>query len=111
MTLTGTVVRGQGLGTKLGFPTANVDVQGAPPGVWQVEVLGRKAVCNVGTRPTVSGEKKLVVEVHIPDFSGDLYGQRLEIKFLRKIRDEIRFESVEALKAQIAEDVVKSLHG
>lgn len=110
--LSGVVVRGEGLGAKLGFPTANLSVQEAPPerGVWVVEAMGaglgaRKGVCNVGIRPTVSGEGRLVVEVHIPGFSGDLYGQELRLTFVRKLRDERKFGSVEELKAQIARDV------
>ena len=107
MTLKGLVVKGQGLGAKLGFPTANVAFDGAVPerGVWEVNTLGRRAVCNVGVRPTVDGSGKLTVEVHIPGFSGDLYGQRLTIVFVRKIREEKKFGSVEELKAQIARDV------
>ena len=105
MILKGVVVRGAGLGAKLGFPTANLDVQTDIRGVWEVEVLGRKAVCNVGVRPTVSGDRKLVVEVHIPGFREDLYGRTLSVEFVRKIRDEKKFASVDELKAQIALDL------
>jgi riboflavin kinase / FMN adenylyltransferase len=100
-------VRGQGLGAKLGFPTANLAFEGAAPerGVWAVTVEGRPAVCNVGVRPTVSGEGKTVVEVHIPGFSGELYGKRLAVTFGRKIRDERKFGSLDELKAQIARDI------
>ena len=112
MRLEGLVVRGDGLGRTLGFPTANVAFEGEGPerGVWAVTVEAAglppaKAVCNVGVRPTVSGAGKLTVEVHIPGFSGELYGQRLRIMFLAKLRDEKLFGSLEELKAQIAEDV------
>lgn len=108
----GVVVRGDGLGAKLGFPTANVACQTPPSerGVFAVEVEGagpkpRKAVCNIGTRPTVTSGPKLVVEVHIPAFSGNLYGEKLTVRLVRKLRDEMKFPSLDALKAQIAADV------
>lgn len=107
MIFAGTVVKGDQVGRKLGFPTANLDLEGPPPpnGVYAVEVEGRgRGVCNVGVRPTVGG-KKLVIEVHLLDFSGDLYGQRLAAKVLKKLRDEMRFGSLDELKAQIARDV------
>lgn len=105
--LEGVVVRGDGLGRKLGFPTANLDWQGDPPapGVYEVlvEGLGR-AVCNVGKRPTVGG-KDLRVEVHIPGYSGDLYGKKLKVEFVRLIRGEKKFASLEELTAQIKRDL------
>jgi riboflavin kinase / FMN adenylyltransferase len=113
MKFSGVVAKGQGLGRKLGFPTANLDVAGAeklPRGVHKVRVDGRIAVCNVGVRPTVGGTT-LVVEVHIPGFSGDLYGQTLEVEVLGKLRDEKKFASVEELKTQIAADVAAALKG
>mgnify|MGYP001568283087 CR=1 FL=1 len=106
--LTGVVVRGQGLGAKLGFPTANLAFSGQPPqrGVWAVEVKGLgPAVCNVGVRPTVAGEARLQVEVHILNFDGDLYGKTLKLVFLKRLRGEKKFASLEALKEQIARDV------
>ena len=111
-TLRGRVVRGEGLGRKLGFPTANLKIPPAarpPRGVWRVKVAGttlgeRLAVCNVGVRPTVGG-KRLVVEVHIPGFRGDLYGRTLTVEFLAAIRAEKKFSSLAALKAQIGRDV------
>lgn len=112
MTLEGVVVRGAGLGAKLGFPTANVAYEGAPPerGVWAVEVQGYgKGVCNIGVRPTVSSSGQVSIEVHLPGFSGDLYGKTLKVSFLRKLRDEKKFASVEELKAQIAADVEEAL--
>lgn len=107
MTFKGLVVRGDGIGRQLGFPTANVQVEGAPPpnGVWAVKVrnLGN-GVCNVGVRPTVGGAK-LVVEIHLLDFSGDLYGQELLFETTRKLREERKFPSLDALREQIARDV------
>ncbi len=111
--LRGTVVHGDGRGRQLGFPTANIKVEGSvlPEfGVYEVEVASkllsrRRAVCNVGRRPTIEGSKDIHVEVHIPDFSGDLYGQRLTVAFSRRLRGEKKFDSLDDLKAQIREDV------
>jgi riboflavin kinase/FMN adenylyltransferase len=111
-TVSGLVVRGAGLGKKLGFPTANLALQAKEipeRGVYKVEVQldgkPRPAVCNVGLRPTVDGQTGLHVEVHIPGFSGDLYGRTLSVTFLSKLREERKFPDVEALKAQIRADV------
>ena len=114
-TLFGTVVRGDGRGRTIGFPTANIDIGRAlcpPMGVYQVVVtVGTErhvAVANLGRRPTVDvmpdGARPLL-EVHIPGRDLDLYGQALEVEFLRKIRDERKFPSVEALVEQIKRDV------
>lgn len=111
-TLRGRVVRGDGMGRKLGFPTANLKIPsgGRPPrGVWRVRVSGttlgeRVAVCNVGVRPTLGG-KRVVVEVHVPGFRGDLYGRTLTVSFLSAVRAEKKFPSLAALKAQIRRDV------
>jgi len=111
-TLRGRVVRGDGMGRKLGFPTANIKAGSAarpPRGVWRVNVRGTKvgsrpAVCNVGVRPTLGGTR-LVVEVHIPGWKGSLYGRTLTVEFLSAIRAEKKFPSLAALKAQIRRDV------
>ncbi len=107
----GKVVRGEGIGKKLGFPTANVKVTaGRPPrGVWKVIVHGttvgeKLGACNVGVRPTLGGTR-LVVEVHIPRFRGSLYGKILSLSFVSKIRSERKFSSLDALKKQIKKDV------
>lgn len=107
------MVRGKGLGRRLGIPTANLSVppsRGLPLGVFRVSVSGTglnavPAVCNVGFRPTVSGERRRSVEVHIPGFDGNLYGRTLRVSFLRRIRPERRFKSLAALKAQIRRDI------
>jgi riboflavin kinase / FMN adenylyltransferase len=110
-TLPGKVVAGAGRGRTLGFPTANI----APdrpvlvaPGVYActVEVANqpRRAVVNVGVRPTFD-EKTLAVEAYLLDFSGDLYGQTVRLMFRSRVREERRFSSVDALRAQIADDV------
>ncbi|MDP3542533.1 MAG: riboflavin kinase [Elusimicrobiota bacterium] len=108
----GRVVRGERLGRKLGFPTANLKLPSSsrpPRGVWKVLVKGttlgeRLGACNVGVRPTLGGVR-LVVEVHIPGFRGNLYGRTLSLSFLSRIRAERRFPSLAALKAQIRKDV------
>lgn len=115
--ITGVVERGKHLGDSLGYPTANVKPsyrsQMPGRGVYAVEVglppeAGggfRKAVANVGVQPTMTDNAPLRIEVHIPGFQGNLYGQRLEVRFMRKIRDEKKFGSAEELQAQIAEDI------
>ena len=108
-----TVIEGEKLGRKLGFPTANLDIGGLvipPNGVYAAHVrIGQtthRAVVNIGVRPTVSGgELKRHLEVHLLDFEGDLYGRRIEVVFAEKLRDERRFPTVEELKAQIAADI------
>ena len=109
--VSGTVVEGKKLGRTIGFPTANVatgDAQLPPDGVWVVETLladGRKigGVANLGMRPTVDGSARSL-EVHVFDFSGDLYGQEFELQFEKYLRPEIRFPSIEALRTQIQQD-------
>ncbi|MBI3552722.1 MAG: riboflavin kinase [Elusimicrobia bacterium] len=110
--LRGTVVRGDGRGRQLGFPTANIDVGAAKTpehGVYAVEVeaegLKYRAVCNIGVRPSISGSQGVHVEVHIPGFEGDLYGKTLSLRILRKLRGEKKFGSLDELKAQIARDI------
>ncbi|MBI5622617.1 MAG: riboflavin kinase [Elusimicrobia bacterium] len=121
--LRGTVVRGAGLGRELGFPTANLTLvagagcaalEAVPCGVFRVEVSGsrvkgpRQGVCNVGVRPTVESAGRKLVEVHLLDFDGDLYGSELVLNFQGRIRDERRFAGLDELKAQIAKDVAEA---
>jgi riboflavin kinase/FMN adenylyltransferase len=118
----GEVVPGAQLGRKLGFPTANLDLHHElhpPVGVYAcrahvlqtgsvAEVASSwNAVCNIGFRPTVDGAlpAQPLVEVHLLDFEGDLYGERLEVEFLGSLRGEQRFPDLDALKAQIGRDV------
>jgi len=112
--LSGHVIRGDQLGHKLGFPTANLDIAGLalpPNGVYaaRVTVIGQgahAAVVNLGTRPTLQQPApRLCVEVHLLDFAGDLHGKELEATFTGKLRDEIKFPSLDALKEQIARDI------
>ena len=108
----GTVIAGDKLGRKLGFPTANLDVAGLvlpPNGVYAAVIRheGRlyRAALNIGVRPTVAAGRQLRVEAHLLDFDGDLYGRELEMEIGEKLREEKRFGSVEELKEQIAKDV------
>jgi riboflavin kinase/FMN adenylyltransferase len=66
-----------------------------------------QGIANVGTRPTVDGGKKVILETHLFNFNEEIYGQYVEVHFKQKIRDEIRFQSLDALKAQIEKDIVK----
>ncbi|QJD59075.1 bifunctional riboflavin kinase/FAD synthetase [Pseudomonas sp. gcc21] len=110
--ITGRVLHGQKLGRQLGSPTANVQLKRlrAPlNGVYRVsmELDGtiQKGVANIGTRPTVEGDGQPHLEVHLFDFDGDLYGRRVTVVFHEKLRDEQRFESLEALKLAIQADL------
>jgi riboflavin kinase/FMN adenylyltransferase len=107
----GDVVQGAGRGRTLGFPTANVAPERpllVKTGVYACRVerdgASLEAVANVGVRPTF-GDLGLALEVHLLDFTGDLYGERLRVAFTRRLRDERKFPSVEALREQIAADV------
>ena len=110
--LCGRVMHGNGMGRKWGVPTANLSVHlGTLPlsGVFCVQVKRRgkpllAGVANIGNRPTVDGSKN-VLEVHLFDFDESLYGEMLQVCFLHKLRDEIKFSSVDALIAQIHADV------
>lgn len=111
----GRVAHGDGRGRMIGFPTANIPVgrHAAPvSGVYVVEVAGiatsaLPGVANVGTRPTVEGDA-LRLEVHLLDYSGDLYRRQLEVRFLAKLRDEQRFASLAALVEQIGRDAERA---
>jgi riboflavin kinase/FMN adenylyltransferase len=118
----GKVVGGSQRGRLLGFPTANLDLMGEirpPVGVYAVRIghldtaevyLG---VCNIGLRPTFAHgdlpeQRKELLEVHLLEFSGDLYGKELEVQFVVRLRSEKRFESGEALALQIEKDVAEA---
>jgi riboflavin kinase/FMN adenylyltransferase len=111
--LTGTVVRGVGRGRALGIPTANLDIpvdKLAPAhGVYAVaaEVGGqrRAGALNIGVVPTFVATGERSIEVHVLDFEGDLYGTRLRVEFLARLRDERRFAGPEALRAQVLADL------
>ncbi len=109
--VTGKVIEGQKLGRTIGFPTANLatgEAQLPPDGVWAVQALlqdGRNlpGVANLGLRPTLGGDSRSL-EVHLLDFSGDLYNQEFEIRFQKHLRPEIKFSSLESLRIQIQRD-------
>ena len=118
--LTGVVVAGNRLGRTIGFPTANMRLYEPLKllpgnGVYSVEVesLGRvfKGMCNIGTRPTVNVGSDRTVETNIFDFDEDIYGLDLKVTFRRKIRDERRFDSLDALKCQLIKDRQACLEG
>lgn len=114
--LSGTVVAGAGLGSRIGFPTANLDITGMqlpPNGVYAVKVLlsatALAGVCNIGFRPTVDVSAKTpVVEVHLFDQSADLVGEKLSLEFVKFLRPEQRFADLEELKQQIAKDCLEA---
>ena len=114
----GKVVPGQKMGHMVGFPTANIDAAGLqlpPDGVYAVRVrIGDKAfngIANLGIRPTVSQDSKRVLEVHLFEFEGDLYGMDVEVGFLRFVRGEKKFDSVDNLRAQISRDIAEVKSG
>jgi riboflavin kinase/FMN adenylyltransferase len=108
----GRVARGDKLGRTLGFPTANIVLHRKMTpiqGIFAVEVFGLKTeplpgAANIGTRPTVGGTRTLL-EVHLLDFNADIYGAYVHVNFLRKFRDEKRFESLDELRRWIEKDV------
>ena len=111
--ISGRVVHGDGLGRKLGFPTANVQMKhNLPPvqGIFAVEVEGvaekpLRGAASLGVRPTVTERGRAVLEVYLIDFEGDLYGKHLRVDFLHKLRDEEKYVDLDTLKRQIAVDV------
>jgi len=113
--LVGTVVLGDGRGRTLGYPTANLEVEArmVTPGHgvyagWAEVGGGRwKAAINVGVRPTFDGQD-VTIEAHLLDFSEDLYGQEMRLDFVARLRDEIRFPSVEKLVERIEQDVAET---
>jgi riboflavin kinase/FMN adenylyltransferase len=113
-TLDGLVVSGAGRGRLLGFPTANLVTtkELLPlPGVYAVRVRhGRRmydGVVNLGRRPTFAGEEN-TLEIHLLDFSGDLYGARLRLYFVERLRDERRFPSMVELQKAIVDDIARA---
>ena len=110
--ISGRVIHGRKLGRELGFATANVQLKhNRPPltGIYAVRVHGigaaaRAAVASLGVRPTITASGRAVLEVHLFDFSEDLYDAHLRVEFLHKIREEEKFADLETLKTQIARD-------
>ena len=113
-TVLGTVIEGRQLGRTIGFPTANLRVYNEQlpcDGIWVVrcELDDGEVYCgagNLGVRPTVEGEvAKRLLEIHLLDFEGDIYGREMEVTFLEMVRREKKFDSLDSLKKQISEDV------
>jgi riboflavin kinase/FMN adenylyltransferase len=112
-TILGTVVRGDDLGKKIGFPTANLSAhneQFPPNGVYfagaKMDGVAYPGVVNLGYRPTVSSSKtERILEIHLLDFERDIYGKDLEVRFIRYLRPEKKFENIDALVRQIEFDV------
>ena len=109
--LEGKVVRGKQLGRTLGYPTANIRFRGKKPallGIYATWVhgVGEQAIASVssvGTRPTVKGVEPLL-EAHLFDFDGDLYGKKIRVEFIEKLRDEVKFDGLDALVIQMNQD-------
>jgi riboflavin kinase / FMN adenylyltransferase len=106
-TISGRVAHGAKLGRSLGFPTANIVLRRVPPlsGIYVVEAEGLgQGVASVGRRPTVNPVPIPLLEVHFLDRDEDLYGRRLKVRFLRKLRDEAKFHDLDLLRQAIARD-------
>src|SRR5262249_10345597 len=110
--MTGRVVQGNQLGRKLGFPTANLRTRRRRvpvEGIFAIRVHGIAAtalpgVASLGTRPTVAGGGEVLLEAHLFDFAGDLYGREIEVEFVAKLREEERFADLDTLVAQMNDD-------
>lgn len=113
----GRVAHGDKRGRTIGYPTANIRMfrKNTPVnGVFAVTMTGIdgvefEGVANVGTRPTVDGDSKVILETYLFDFDKEIYGRYVEVHFKQKIRDELRFQSLEQLKAQIEKDVAEAI--
>jgi len=114
--ITGKVIRGQSIGHNIGFPTANIKVADeykliAAVGVYacRVHCLGKtyKGMSNIGHRPTIDNGD-LAIEVNIFDFNSVIYGKEITISFVKRMRDEVKFENIEALKTQLALDKIEA---
>ena len=112
-TIQGVVKKGRQVGKKIGFPTCNIDIDDyvlAKPGVYAVRVLRKnsdkylKGIANLGYRPTFN-QKKILLEVHLFNFSGNLYNKLLSVEFLKFIRKEKKFNNVNQLRVQIKKDL------
>ena len=115
---TGIVIRGQGIGQKLNYPTANLHIENENKiipknGVYAVKckLLNEiaKGVMNIGKRPTLGNNNNLSIEIHIFNFDKDIYGEELKVTVIQKIREEQKFENMSTLKNQISIDC-KSAH-
>jgi riboflavin kinase / FMN adenylyltransferase len=113
--MTGHVAHGKELGRTLGFPTANLRLMRRKSPMWGVAavrvhgILDKPlgGVASLGTRPTVNGSEPLL-EAHVFDFSGDLYGRLIEVEFIAKLRDEVRFDSLDSMVVQMKMDAAQA---
>jgi riboflavin kinase/FMN adenylyltransferase len=110
--LSGTVIKGKSIGRTIGFPTANLQVPESyklipKNGVYVIQSLIENkliyGMMNIGYNPTVKGET-ISIEIHFFDFDGDLYSKKIHVQILDRIRDEVKFESIDKLKEQLIED-------
>jgi len=114
--MSGRVAHGEKLGRTLGFPTANIVLRRRPPlaGIFAVAAeleetgVALRGVASVGRRPTVKENAPPLLEVHLFDWHGDLYGRHLKVKFLHRLRDEQKYDGLEALRSAIAQDVAQA---
>lgn len=110
--ITGEVISGYKIGRKIGFPTANISIAKTKilpqVGVYtvKIEIKGKfyPAMCNIGYRPSIEKSDKITVEVHIINFNDYIYGQKIRLHFIDKIRNEIKFNSIENLREQLKKD-------
>jgi riboflavin kinase/FMN adenylyltransferase len=116
--LSGKVVEGERLGRTIGFPTANLEINEKyklipAKGVYAVKVKHKEffydGMLNIGNRPTISGALEVSIEVHIFDFDKNIYGQTIELLFVKKLREEKKYDNLEALKKQLYQDKLDSL--
>lgn len=110
--ITSKVIQGRQIGRTIGFPTANMNypenITKIPYGVYKAKVGDKPAILNWGVKPTIDGNNELI-EVHIPNFEGDLYGNKLKVSFIKKIRNEKKFNNLDELKLQIKRDTEECL--
>ena len=115
-TIEGKVEKGRMLGKKIGFPTCNIDIGNyviAKPGVYAVKVIINnnkkiyRGIANLGYRPTFK-QKKILLEVNLFNFSGNLYNKKLSVEFLKFIRGEKKFKGIDELRSQIKIDLLKA---
>jgi riboflavin kinase/FMN adenylyltransferase len=114
--MSGRVAHGERLGRRLGFPTANIVLRRSPPlsGIFVVEAELEEThkvlagVASVGRRPTIKADAAPLLEVHLFDFEGEIYGRHLRVRFLEKLRDEQKYDGLEALAAAIASDAARA---
>lgn len=114
-TIGGRVARGQRMGRRLGYPTANISLRkrvSPVAGIFAVRVrVGerwRPGVASLGVRPTIAGGGEPLLEAHLFDYDGDLYGNRIDVEFIAKLRDEEKFADLDALRAQMDRDAAEA---